>query len=199
MYTHSQRQKPYSLVVLSLLGCAGWAAAAEGPERPAASIGVWNGMLVVNGPASAAGALPGASQRITAEWRDATLGEVAEFLRATCQLNVVCLQGTAEKSLTLAAREMELGNLVRWISRLTDTHATYHEEALVFSETPLRSADAMRFYDVSALTRPLRDFPGPELALAPEGGVSFTRPGAEHAGTDIDELAEFLRRQLRVE
>lgn len=175
------------------------------PAIPAAEdlrVDIWNGMLVVRGPATGSKPLPGAEQRMTVTWQDQTLDEVAEFLRVACRLNVVLLPGVGERRVTLAVKDMALGNLIRWVSRQTDTYTDYQDQALIISTAPLRGTETMRLYDVTDITRPVQDFPGPELAFSTAGkgnGVALTNPTEAKGGQSVEDLAEFLRRQIHVE
>lgn len=175
------------------------------PAIPAAEdlrVDIWNGMLLVRGPATGSKPLPGAEQRMTVEWREQTLDEVAEFLRVACRLNVVVLPGAGERRVTLAVRDMALGNLVNWIGRQTDTYTDYQGQALLFSTAPLRGAESTRLYDVTDITRPVQDFPGPELALSSTTGkgIICNFPAAKDDGSGrVEDLAEFIRRQVHVE
>lgn len=175
------------------------------PAIPAAEdlrVDIWNGMLVVRGPASGSKPMPGAEQRMTVTWQDQTLDEVAEFLRVACRLNVVLLPGVGERRVTLAVKDMALGHLIRWVSRQTDTCTDYRDQALIISTAPLRGAETMRLYDVTDITRPVQDFPGPQLAFSSDGtGATIGDAAANDArsGQSVEDLAEFLRRQLHAE
>jgi hypothetical protein len=165
-------------------------------------VDIWNGMLLVRGPATGSKPLPGAEQRMTVTWQDQTLDEVAEFLRVACRLNVVILPGAGERRVTLSVRDMALGNLVSWIGRQTDTYTDYQGQALLFSTALLRGAETMRMYDVTDLTRPVQDFPGPELAFSTAGkgnGVTLNNTTEAKGGQSVEDLAEFIRRQIHVE
>lgn len=175
------------------------------PAIPAAEdlrVDIWNGMLVVRGPATGSKPLPGAEQRMTVTWQDQTLDEVAEFLRVACRLNVVLLPGAGERRVTLAVKDMALGNLIRWVSRQTDTYTDYQDQALIISTAPLRGAETMRLYDVTDITRPVQDFPGPQLAFSSDGtGATIGNAPANEArsGQSVEDLADFLRRQIHAE
>jgi hypothetical protein len=164
------------------------------------TVGVWNGMLVVTAPATGAGQIPGATQRITVDWKDQSLEDVAAFLRATTRLNVIVLPGVEDRRVTLTVRDMPLGSLLTWICRQADVHHGYLNEALTFSAQPLRGAETMRMYDVTDITRPVQDFPGPDMAIS-TGDARGAIIGPMHeptstGGQDVDELADFIRRQL---
>jgi hypothetical protein len=167
------------LIAVSLTGSL---AAAE------STVGVWNGMLVVTAPATGMGAIPGATQ----------LEEVAAFLRATTRLNVIVMPGVADRRVTLTVRDMPLDALLTWICRQAEVHHGYLNQALTFSAQPLRGAETMRLYDVTDITRPVQDFPGPDLALATGTGREADLSPAK-GGQDVADLAAFIRRQLAIE
>ena len=182
----------------SLLLAAGMTATLAAAEP---TVGVWNGMLVVTAPATGAGRIPGDLQRMTVDWKEQSLDDVAAFLRATTRLNVIVMPGISERRVTLTVRDMPLGSLLTWICRQADVHRSYLNEALTFSDQPLRGAETMRLYDVTDITRPVPDFPGPDMAISTGDtrGANF-RPvndPASTGGQDVDELADFIRRQLR--
>ena len=188
------------LLLAALLPATGSALAAAEDLR----VDIWNGMLLVRGPATGSKPLPGAEQRMTVTWQDQTIDEVAEFLRVACRLNVVVLPGAGERRVTLSVRDMALGNLVSWIGRQTDTYTDYQGQALLFSTAPLRGAESTRLYDVTDITRPVQDFPGPEMALTGSGGgkgVQLAKASGESGKSEqsVEDLADFIRRQIHVE
>jgi hypothetical protein len=165
--------------------------------RPDVTVGMWHGMMVVQAPASQAHPLPGAEQRVTVDWREQSIAEVAEFLRVACRINVICLPGTADRTVTLAVQQMPVATLIRWIERQSGVVVNWQDQALTFSLTPITGPTVMRLYDVRDLTMPLQDFPGPELAFSSDGTAVGKMPApVARAGTDGEELADFIRQQL---
>ena len=182
-------------VLASFLGSS--AGAADLLGRPDVTVGIWNGMMVVQAPASETHPLPGAEQRVTVDWREEHINEVAEFLRVACRINVVCLPGAADRTVTLNVQHMPVATLIRWIERQSGVVVGWRDQALTFSLTPIQGPTIMKLYDVRDLTMPLHDFPGPELALTDKGVATGQMPAAvERGGTDPEELAEFIRQQL---
>ena len=189
-----------------LILVAGFLSAAEGATSSTSSntsIGIWNNQLLVTAPATGDHTLPGGTQRITVDWRDATLDDAATFLRSATHLNVIVMPGCGERKLTLNVTSMPLASLVKWMGTQTGLSWSYHHEALVFSDQPLVGATVTRLYDVSSLAAQVRDFPGPELAFSSAGdtrGCLFPPP-TDKADTaqNTEDLADFLRRQLHIE
>ena len=189
-----------------LILAVGFLSAAEGAgssTSSSTSIGIWNHQLLVTAPATGDHTLPGGTQRMTVDWRDATLDEAAVFLRSATHLNVIVMPGCGERKLTLNVTSMPLASLVKWMGMQTGLSWSYHHEALVFSHQPLEGATVTRLYDVSSLATHVRDFPGPELAFSSAGdnrGCLFPPP-TENADTaqNTEDIAEFLRRQLHIQ
>lgn len=189
-------------VLASLCGAVGSAAESAPASASKISIGVWNNQLLVTAPASDERRLPGGEQRMTVDWRDVTLGEAVAALRGMTNLNIICLPGVEETRLTLTVKNMPLTNVVTWMATLTSLHTSYQREALVFSPTAIEGESVTRLYDVSDLTTPMRNFPGPELSIPVAGGTGalLIMPAEPStAATDPEELAEFLRRQVHAE
>lgn len=185
-----------------LILAVGFLGAAEGTSLNT-SIGIWNNQLLVTAPATGGHTLPGGTQRITVDWRDATLDEAATFLRSATHLNVIVMPGCGERKLTLNVTSMPLASLVKWMGTQTGLSWSYHHEALVFSDQPLQGASVTRLYDVSSLAAQVRDFPGPELAFSSAGdskGICcFPVPDKADTAQSTEDIADFLRRQLHIE
>ena len=185
-----------------LILVVGFLGAAEGTSSTT-SIGIWNHQLLVTAPATGDHTLPGGTQRITVDWRDATLDDAATFLRSATHLNVVVMPGCGERKLTLNVTSMPLASLVKWMGTQTGLSWSYHQEALVFSDQPLQGASVTRLYDVSSLAAQVRDFPGPELAFSSAGDSkgALLQPAIAKADTaqSTEDIADFLRRQLHIE
>ena len=185
-----------------LLLAAGFLGAAE-TAHPTTSIGIWNNQLLVTAPATGDHSIPGGTQRITVDWRDATLDDAAGFLRSATHLNIIVMPGCGERKLTLNVTSMPLASLVRWMGTQTGLSWAYNQEALVFSDKPLVGESVTRLYDVSSLSTQVRDFPGPELAFSSAGDSkgALLQPATDKADSaqSTEDIADFLRRQLHIE
>ncbi len=192
-----------SKALLLLCACIGTLAAAEDTSigSEGTSIGVWNHQLLVTAPASGTSDLPGGTQRLTVDWRDTTLAEAADFLRHATLLNVVVMPGCETHRLLLTVTDMPLAAMVRWMSTQTGLAWAYSQQALVFSDKPLARASVTRLYDVSDLAAQVRDFPGPEMAFSSAGAGkgSFAPVQENNQPQSVEEIGEFLRRQLHLE
>lgn len=163
------------------------------------SISRWNGMLLVTAPAgSRLDQLGGClAQRITLDARDQPLTDVADLLRGMTGLNLVLTPGLLSHPprITLQVRDMALGHVLTWIARVGGVHIGYVDGALYIAEQPIAGPASTRLYDVSDLSLPRRDFPGPHLTLdrAATGPASATSVAAP--AYDVDMLIDMLNRR----
>ncbi len=118
-------------------------------------------------------------QRMTVDLVDTTIDDAIAFLRATTNLTFVCDPAVLADAtpITLQARDMSLGNLLRWIETIGKVHIGYVDGALFVSREAIAGTSRTRVYDVSALVLSVPDFPGPELAY----GSDATFSGFVHA------------------
>ncbi len=176
----------------------------EAADEPGLSVARWGNTLIVTAPgggtgdARIAGAL---SPKLTIDFREATIDEIAEFLRKATGVNIVVAPAVTAQatSVTLTARDMTLGNALNWVKTLTHTHVGYVHEALYISDKPIQEESVTRMYDVSDLVMVMRDFPGPELALnAPtgKGGGALLMPPVENTqpAPTTDEVVDLIKK-----
>ena len=192
-----------ALLLLVASSIAHLAAMEAGDPTPGVTLGIWNHQLLVTAPAGGENQLPGGSQRLAIDWRGVTLTDAADFLRQATRLNVVVMPDCGERTLSLTVTDMPLSSVIRWMATQTGVAWTYRQEALLFSAKPLSGASVTRIYDVSALTAPVRDFPGPELAFSSagiaDGGLKAAPEARADSAQNLDEIADFLRRQLHID
>lgn len=184
-----------------LLACAAGLTAAGSDE---VSIATYRNTLVVTAPAGSDSAALDASliQRVTVDFQDATIAEVAEFVRRTSSLNVVVAPELLAQGapITIKAQDMELGNLLKWVDRVGGLHHGWLHGALYFGAQPIRGEPRTMVLDVSDLVLPVRHFPGPDLSIPQNGnrnGVAImpiTEP--EQPVPTVDELAQLIERQV---
>jgi hypothetical protein len=189
-----------STIVLALLAIAPLAHAADEPYR----IARWGNALLVTAPASAGTDRALAArldQRITLDFHDAPLPQVVDFLRSVSRINIVVAPAVtlAPPPITLKASDMSLGNVLHWVTKLSDTHMGFIHGALYISDQPIAEASVTRMYDISDLTLPVRDFPGPDLALnagTQAGGGALFTPAEEgnSSAPTTDEIEEVIRK-----
>jgi hypothetical protein len=189
------------LVLSATLSAAG--ASDTGP-----SIARWGNTLIVTAPGGGIGEdrLVGRlNQKVTVDFKDAPIDQVADFLRQVTGANIVVAPGVAATatSVTLKASDMSLGNVLSWVKTLTNTHLGYVHGAIYLSDRPIEEASVTRMYDISDMVMPLRDFPGPELALnAPSGqgnGGARLLPPAESAqpAPSTDEIVDLIKKVVK--
>lgn len=163
----------------------------------------YRNMLVVTAPAEQAG--PPASilsQRMTVDFQDTDIADVAELLRSTTGLNVVVSPELLSRgtTVTLTAKDMALGNLLGWISTVSGVHHGWLNHALYFADKPLAGPTRMRVYDVSDLVMSVPNFPGPDLSIPEAGGTGarIIAPAADpEPAMTTDELVELLEKHVR--
>jgi hypothetical protein len=187
-------------VLLSLLALAPVAAVAAEDEM---AIGHWGNYLMVTAPADAADghAVLALKQRVTVDFVDQPLSEVAAFLRQVSSVNIALdpsLQ-TTNPTLTFKAKDMELGTVLKWTTQLTKTHMGFVDKVVVLSQEPIKGATTTTLYDVSDLIMPVQDFPGRELAYnagaGGAGGILWAPSTNEpQKATTVEDLEDLLRK-----
>lgn len=162
----------------------------------------FNNLLVVTAPAEQSRP-PAAvlTQRMTVDFQDTSISDVAELLRRTTSLNIVVAPDLIARnaSVTLTAKDMELGNLLNWISTVGGIHHGWLNHALYFSDQPIQGPVTRRVYDVSDLVMAVPNFPGPEMQIPDSSGngVKILAPVADPEPTiTTDELVDLLRKQI---
>jgi hypothetical protein len=168
-------------------------------------IGRWGNALLVTAPASTSmdrttNAKLG--QRITLDFQDASLTDVIDFLRTSTRINIVVAPTVLIKSptITLKASNMSLGNVLHWITKLSSTQMGYIHGALFISDVPIAEATVTRLYDISDMTMPIKDFPGPQLALnagsqTGGGGLLFQPVDNDtNSAPTSDEISDLIKK-----
>jgi hypothetical protein len=203
--------RPFSFLAVSALviplvatGLTANLSAAEG----GLSIARWGGALLVTAPGGTAptGAMAARlNQRITVDFKDASIDDVANFLRSVSGANLVIAPAVTASgtTVTLKATSMSLGNVLHWVTKMTDTHIGFIHGAIFLSDKPIEEASVTRLYDISDLTMPLKDFPGPDLALSSgdqgKGGGAVFMPPTEssNAAPTQDEIVEIIKKVVK--
>jgi hypothetical protein len=176
-------------------------AAADAAEN--VTIARYNNTLVVTAPAEQAGP-PAAilAQRLTVDFQDTSIADVAELLRSATALNVVVAPELLARNatVTLNAKDMELGNLLNWISTVGGVHYGWLNHALYFADKALEGPTRTRVYDVSDLVMSVPNFPGPDLTIpqGDGGGAHIIAPLAEpEPAMTTDELVDLLEKHIQ--
>lgn len=130
-------------------------------------------------------------RKITLDFSDIALDDAVAFLGAATGINMVIDPKVhpAKRRLTMSLREMEAGNVLAWMTRLTDTAAILKDKAVFITspETAIKEIEsempiampAMRGEDAE---EKITDFPGPDMTGAgvvkpPCGGVGAAGGG----------------------
>jgi hypothetical protein len=177
--------------LLLIVPCVAMAA-----EPAGHAIVAYRDLLLVTAPAPAAQLPPGlARQRLSVDFRETPMSEVAEFLRHATGLNVVLVPADlGDRAVTFTATDMELGHLLRWIRTVGRVHIEWLDGALAISESSARPAAVTRAYDVSDLTMTIRDFPGPDVAIptGSNGAVLIAEPVNGRPTPTAEDLAALI-------
>ena len=174
-------------------------AAAEGDGEVA--IGHWGHSLIITAPTGAGDINlgPRMQQRLTVDFVDASIADVAEFLRGATQCNIVVDPKVlvAGPVVTLKASNIELGALLHLVTQMTKLHMGFVDGAIYISQEAYQGATRTKLYDVSDLMLPLRNFPGPDMDIPEPGGqgAHLQPPVAEDTPpATIDEVEDLLRK-----
>jgi hypothetical protein len=189
-------------LAIGLLMSVGFVQAADGQY----TIARWGNALLVTAPGGS-GMTPEITarlnQRVTCDFRAASLTEVVDFLRTTTSLNIVVTSAVtlANPAVTLTANDMTVANALRWLSKTSNTHVGYLNGALFISDQPVKDASITRLYDISSMTMPIRDFPGRELAFTTEsqggaGHTLFTSVNDNTTAPTTDEIEELIKQVI---
>lgn len=165
----------------------------------------WGNALLVTapgGPGMSPAIAARMNQRVTLDFRDASITDVVDFLRDVSKINIVLTPAVtlSAPTITLKASDMSLGNALHWVTKMTNTHIGFIHGALFISDQPVAEASVTRLYDISSMTMPIRDFPGPELALSANtqggaGGALFKPVEDKNDNSPTtDEIEEIIKK-----
>jgi type II secretory pathway component GspD/PulD (secretin)/tetratricopeptide (TPR) repeat protein len=122
--------------------------------------------------------------KVTLEFQEQPLREVVEFLRQFTNLNFVFEADVDQAAVvTLKVQNLPLQSALNLI--LGGRELAYSLEDGVIKIVPkakLLAKIKLELYDVQDLTAQIRDFPGPNISLIPDGGAAIQ---AEEAGKEI--------------
>lgn len=138
------------------------------------------------------------NQRLTFDFRDAPLTEVVDFIREVSKINMVLAPALILSSppITLKSSNMTLGNVLHWVTKLSHTNYGFLNGALFISDQPIVEASVTKMYDISDMTLPIRDFPGPEMSL--NGGGAFIKPvdDSQDRSATTEEIEELIKKVI---
>ncbi len=121
------------------------------------------------------------SMKVSLDFRETPLQDVIDFIREMTGINFVIDQKIYEEvepanlTITIKVDDLELRSALKLMLQMRGLTAVYRDGVLLIVTKKSQEENVfMRIYDVRDLLQPIRDFPGPEISLAPpdeEGGV----------------------------
>ncbi len=138
-------------------------------------------------------------QRISVDFNEVPLNEVAAFLARVGAINLVLTPELLAQppSVTLKADGITLGNALHWIATLTKVRWGWRDEAFYFSDRKMSAPRVAKFHEVADLLRPVPNFPGPDISMPEPGGsgIQVMPPIVEPAAPpSSEELIELVRK-----
>jgi len=116
--------------------------------------------------------LAGLDRKITFELIDEPLVDVVEMLTSLTGINIIIHPKVRELNpkITLNVKNMDAANVLKWITKLTETHVSVQEQALyITAEASKADADEERTELLMAVTRA-----GVDKAVLPADGAEIT-------------------------
>ncbi|MCX7803775.1 MAG: hypothetical protein N3A38_01165 [Planctomycetota bacterium] len=119
-------------------------------------------------------------RKITIDFSDTALDDAAAFLGTATGVTVILDPKVqpAKRRLTMSVREMEAGNVLVWMTRLTDTSAILKDKAIFITlpETALKELQEEAPIEIPVrrgadIEEKITDFPGPDIT-----GVGSVQP-----------------------
>lgn len=142
------------------------------------------------------------NQEVTFQFDETPLSEVAAYLRRVTGVNIVVEpDALIDDQPLIISGTMSLGQVLQWVSDMTDLRYSLQNEAIYFSSEDVQGDVSVRLYNVSDLISPVEDFPGPELAFSAIGGGGgggfdiFGDVGGGGGGGEeftIDDIQDFI-------
>lgn len=111
-------------------------------------------------------------RHVSVEFVDNSLEEALSTLGQITDLNIILDPKLRDKKLkvTLSVRAMEVANVLKWITRLTDTYADVLDQAIYVTDKPAKTGmDEERMEAVGLMARA-----GVDMSLLPPEGQEFT-------------------------
>ncbi len=198
-----------AIALLAPLLAPALGAATSAADSGGMTISRWGNNLIVTAPGGDSGGArltAGLTQKVTVDFKEASIDSVADFLRQITGANIVVAPAVSAlgSTITLKASDMSLGNVLTWVKTLAGIHIGFIHGAIFLSDKEIAGDTVTRLYDVSDLVLVIKDFPGPELALnAPSGmaggGAKLLVPKEEPSSTSptTDELVEMIKKVVR--
>lgn len=140
--------------------------------------------------------------RVNLEFKEATLTQIAEYVGAVADFNVIVAPALQAKGLdevgtvTFKLKQVTLKQVVTLTAQMTGTSIKLENGILQFTtKKDARGKPVLRIYSIAVLTAPIRNFPGPDLNLRPAGSEwereEITE--VENSFSDPERVAEMVR------
>jgi hypothetical protein len=106
-------------------------------------------------------------KRVTLEFSDTPLSECVDFLNSLTGLNMILSPKVREAKavVTLRVSDMSAASVIKWITRLTETHAEVKDQALWITDKPSKEAENEEKNEILLLAASM----GATVDLPPDG------------------------------
>lgn len=134
------------------------------------------------------------SLKVSLDFKDAPLESVVDYLRTVSDLNILLDSKVREKNptVTLRVQDVSLKSALNLILRPLGCDTMFRDGVLMIMtrEDVADRTLVLELYDCRDLLHPVKDFPGVDFELAPngQGVVPFQDAGEEPAEMPIEEL-----------
>jgi hypothetical protein len=140
------------------------------------------------------------TMRITLDFQNAPLEDVAGFLRDATGMNFVidselhARLAPEQLKVTFKVKDLQLKSALRLLLSTRDMSAVWREGVIFIQhrEKSAAAATTLRVYDVRDLFFKIEDFPGPSMELGQRPGTLITMPDDPPAGVMSEELVTEL-------
>jgi hypothetical protein len=132
--------------------------------------------------------------KINVSFEDATLSEVADYLREVVDINVLIGRDVdADTEINFTVKDITVRAFLGYILRANDLGMKIEDGILRIVTAEEAEADVkLAVYDVQDVVMPLRDMPGREITFG-DDGIQFVDQPAEVSPDMGDFLVELLR------
>lgn len=152
-------------------------------------------LLAQRDPAQAEAEAKLANLKVTLDFKDAPLDQVVDYLREISGLNLFIDRKVADKQIrvSLKVSEISLKSVFQLVLKPHEAGTMFRDGVLMIT-TLEEIADKtlrMRIFDCRDILHPIQDFPGVEIQLAVDGGITTNM--VDDAGGGEVPIAELVR------
>lgn len=147
------------------------------------------------------------TMKVSLDFRETPLQDVIDFIREMTQINFVIDQKVYEEiepdklTVTIKVDDLELRAALKLMLQMRGLTAVFRDGVLLIVTKKSQEENVfMRIYDVRDLLQPVRDFPGPEIALKSGDedestvGASVFDVGESNPGITTDFIVDTIKR-----